>query len=62
MKANVLDVATNVRLLVLTHAITNVVTVAKFLAGQDVLDRVLGCVALAVLGCVELAVLLVVLI
>ena len=48
-KANVLDVATNVRLLVLTHAIITVVVVVKLLAEQHVMERVKGCVQLAVL-------------
>ena len=49
MKANVLDVATNVRLLVLTHAIITVVVVVKLLAEHHVMEHVEGCVQLAVL-------------
>ena len=48
-KANVLDVATNVRLLVLTHAIITVVVVVKLLAEHHVMERVGDCVQLAVL-------------
>ena len=44
VKINVLDVATNVRLLVLTHVIIIVVVVAKLLVRQGVMEVAVRCV------------------